>query len=322
MIAAGRSAPIADKLPDLQSAVLSPARRPRRSSDERRSDRYLGARSDPWSPHQSHLWTGWECFPHLVARRQMDRILLCPKRSLAICRKPSDAAARKSVCSTLSSSPGSTIGRTTVVSAVFAARPGRPLSADIGLALQGERKPSLVVERGTAGNFLQTAIGSPTSRPSRAGRKFTPCPLARQGKWQVSANGGQQPRWSKTAKNSTIWTDLQSFRGPGNECGGALQFGRLRKLISNWSAPQVFYDVSPDGKKFLLDRVEQQVSQSVTVVTNFTAGLKNKTSGGFQSGKTTCSVIFRRIFSVARPNRASPGCIPRTHPAVPQDRCG
>jgi len=25
-----------------------------------------------------------------------------------------------------------------------------------------------------------------------------------------------------------------------------------------------------DGKKFLLDRVEQQVSQSVTVVTNFT----------------------------------------------------
>ena len=37
---------------------------------------------------------------------------------------------------------------------------------------------------------------------------------------------------------------------------------------------QVFYDVAPDGKKFLLDRVEQQVSQSVTVVTNFTVGLK------------------------------------------------
>jgi hypothetical protein len=34
------------------------------------------------------------------------------------------------------------------------------------------------------------------------------------------------------------------------------------------------YDLSPDGKKILLDRMPQQVSQSVTVVTNFTAGLK------------------------------------------------
>jgi hypothetical protein len=45
-------------------------------------------------------------------------------------------------------------------------------------------------------------------------------------------------------------------------------------LVNNWSAPQVFYDVTPDGKKLLLDRVAQQVSQSVTVVTNFTEGLK------------------------------------------------
>jgi hypothetical protein len=64
------------------------------------------------------------------------------------------------------------------------------------------------------------------------------------------------------------------FAVPVTSAGGALQFGAAQKLITNWSAPQVFYDVSPDGKKFLLDRVEQQVSQSVTVVTNLTAGLK------------------------------------------------
>jgi hypothetical protein len=34
------------------------------------------------------------------------------------------------------------------------------------------------------------------------------------------------------------------------------------------------YDLSLYGKKILLDRVPQQVSQSVTVVTNFTEGLK------------------------------------------------
>jgi Tol biopolymer transport system component len=96
-----------------------------------------------------------------------------------------------------------------------------------------------------------------------------------QGKWQVSANGGQLPRWSTDGKE-LYYMDLtyNLFSVPVKNTGSSLQFGVAEKLISNWSAPQVFYDVSPDGKKFLLDRVAQQVSQSVTVVTDFTAGLK------------------------------------------------
>jgi len=96
-----------------------------------------------------------------------------------------------------------------------------------------------------------------------------------QGKWQVSANGGQRPQWSKDGKE-LYYMDLtySLFAVPVTSAGGSLQFSAAQRLITNWSAPQVFYDVSPDGKKFLLDRVEQQVSQSVTVVTNFTAGLK------------------------------------------------
>jgi hypothetical protein len=61
---------------------------------------------------------------------------------------------------------------------------------------------------------------------------------------------------------------------PVKETGSALQFGVPETLVSNWSAPQVFYNVSPDGKKILLSRVSQQVSQSVTLVTNFAADLK------------------------------------------------
>ena len=55
--------------------------------------------------------------------------------------------------------------------------------------------------------------------------------------------------------------------------GGALQFGAAQMLVgtTNWSAPQAFYDVAPDGKKFLLNRIVQQVAQSVTVITNFSA---------------------------------------------------
>jgi hypothetical protein len=43
-----------------------------------------------------------------------------------------------------------------------------------------------------------------------------------------------------------------------------------------------FYDVTPDGKKTLLNLVAQQMSQSVSVRTNFTAALKNVEAGSCQ----------------------------------------
>jgi Tol biopolymer transport system component len=98
-----------------------------------------------------------------------------------------------------------------------------------------------------------------------------------QGKWQVSANGGAQPRWSRDGKELFFMDPtFNLYAVPVNESGSALQFGAPKVLIpsANWSAPQVFYDITPDSKKILLDRVEQQVSQSVTIVTNFAAGLK------------------------------------------------
>jgi hypothetical protein len=61
---------------------------------------------------------------------------------------------------------------------------------------------------------------------------------------------------------------------PVKEVAGALQFGAPQTLVSSWSTPNPFYQISPDGKKILLYRVSQQVSDSITVVTNFTAGLK------------------------------------------------
>lgn len=48
-----------------------------------------------------------------------------------------------------------------------------------------------------------------------------------------------------------------------------------QRLASNATSNQLgFYDVAPGGKKILLNLVSQQVSQSVTVITNFTVGLK------------------------------------------------
>lgn len=74
-------------------------------------------------------------------------------------------------------------------------------------------------------------------------------------------------------------TDRKAEDVPVKEVGGALQFGSPEPLVTNWSSPQFFFDVSPDGKKILLDRISQQVSQSVTVVTNFAAGLSKEVTG-------------------------------------------
>lgn len=97
------------------------------------------------------------------------------------------------------------------------------------------------------------------------------------GKWQVSATGGVQSKWSSDGKELYYMDSRFNLLSVSvKEVDGALQFGSPQQLVSNWSAPQVFYDVTPDGKRILFNRVSQHVSQSVTVVTNFTAGLKKK----------------------------------------------
>ena len=138
--------------------------------------------------------------------------------------------------------------------------------------------------RGSAHGKLPGRVGPSVSRGALAGlhvdRIRRPAGLRRGlprrarevaslGEWRRS------PQWSKDGKDLYYMDPTYNLLDvPVKEVGGALQFGTAQQLVSNWSAPQVFYDVSPDGKKILLDRISQQVSQSVTVVTNFTAGLK------------------------------------------------
>ena len=61
---------------------------------------------------------------------------------------------------------------------------------------------------------------------------------------------------------------------PVKEVAGALQFGAPHAEVTNWSAPDPLFQVSPDGKKILLYRVSQQVGDAVTVVSNFVSALK------------------------------------------------
>jgi eukaryotic-like serine/threonine-protein kinase len=145
------------------------------------------------------------------------------------------------------------------------------------LPLEGDRKPRLVVQRGAQAQLSPDGHWlAYSSVESGTPEVYVEAYGGGQGKWQVS-NGGQQPQWSRDGKQ-LYFMDLtfNVLSVSVKENGGALQFGAAEKLIdtASWSAPRAFYDAFPDGKKFLLNRIVQEVAQSVTVVTNFTGELK------------------------------------------------
>ena len=159
---------------------------------------------------------------------------------------------------------------------------GIPGAQDIwALPLEGDRKPFQVVPA-TPGTFRTFPMLSPDGRwltycsnESGSPQIYVAAFQGGHGKWQVSANGGYFPTWSHDGKEL-----LYSFSGnsifavPVKEVEGAVQFGNSQTLVSGWSAPEPWFHVSADGKKILLYRVSQDVSDSVTVVTNFTSALK------------------------------------------------
>jgi serine/threonine protein kinase/Tol biopolymer transport system component len=144
------------------------------------------------------------------------------------------------------------------------------------LPLVGERTPSLVLKGGMLGQISPDGRWlTYTSSESGPIEVYVVSFGGGQGKWQVSSNGGNLPQWSKDGKELYYMDQTYNLVAvPVAESSGALQFGAAKNLIPTWSAPQVFYDVTRDGKKILIDRVSQLVSQSVTVISNFTAELK------------------------------------------------
>jgi serine/threonine protein kinase/Tol biopolymer transport system component len=160
---------------------------------------------------------------------------------------------------------------------------GKPGNQDIwALPLEGDRKPFQVVPT-TPGTMRNLAKLSPDGRwlaydsnESGSSQVYVVPFRGGPGKWQVSANQGYYPTWSRDGRELFYSNTGNSiYVVPLNEVAGALQFAASQTLlVSNWDAPDPWFQVSPDGKKILLYRVSQQVSDSVTVVTNFPSALK------------------------------------------------
>ena len=197
----------------------------------------------------------------------------------AICRKPADGSGPEEVL--LQVDAIATLSNWTQDGKYLVYQYGPLGASDIrALPLEGERKPIVLMPH-APNAFATFGRISPdgqwlayTSNESGSIEVYVTA-LHGHAKWQVSSNGAGASLWSKDGKQLYFMDQrFNLFAVPVTNSGGALQFGTPQQLVAHWSAPAVFYDVSPDGKKILLDRISQQVSQSVTVVTNYAVGLK------------------------------------------------
>ncbi len=97
------------------------------------------------------------------------------------------------------------------------------------------------------------------------------------GKWQVSRNGGTEPRWRGDGKELFfLASDNRLMAVTVNAKESSLEIGNAQPLFETRPAttPGTHYDVTRDGKRFLIDMAEEGSSAPITLVVNWTADLK------------------------------------------------
>jgi eukaryotic-like serine/threonine-protein kinase len=179
-------------------------------------------------------------------------------------------------------------GRFLLYDVINAPKTGRDMWV---LPLQGDRKPALLL--GTDFNEGQGTFSpdmrwiaytsNESGRPEIYVRPFVAsgpsgAPALGEGKWQVSKDGGSDPKWRADGKEII-------FQAPPNGTakmavdvkanGAALEVGIPQRLFQ---APIDYgWDVTSDGKRFLLSvlpQAQQTAQVPITVVLNWPAQLK------------------------------------------------
>ncbi len=110
-----------------------------------------------------------------------------------------------------------------------------------------------------------------------------PFPNVQSGKWQVSTAGGASPRWSRQGDELFFLdgaSDMEAVRVATKPGFGILNKQRLFSATGYFASPWAqAYDVSPDGRRFLMLRVGSAsgaVSLSLVLVQGFPAELRRK----------------------------------------------
>jgi hypothetical protein len=99
-------------------------------------------------------------------------------------------------------------------------------------------------------------------------------------KWKISAHGGAQPRWRRDGKEMFYRTVDGKMMAVAVKTTGGFEAGVPRMLFQSSADPLypnlgLPYDVTADGQRFLVNAAaDQSRASSITIITNWTAGLK------------------------------------------------
>ncbi|MGE5278240.1 MAG: protein kinase domain-containing protein [Acidobacteriota bacterium] len=97
-------------------------------------------------------------------------------------------------------------------------------------------------------------------------------------RWQVSENGGIEPRWARNGKELFFFSpDNRLMAAQVKTDGAGFEVGAIQPLFQTRGFGFGYrYDVSPDGKRFLVVGGLPQELSPITLVTNWTAELPNR----------------------------------------------
>jgi eukaryotic-like serine/threonine-protein kinase len=106
---------------------------------------------------------------------------------------------------------------------------------------------------------------------------------AGNGMWQASTDGGRWPRWSRDGKqlyfismrNEMMTVDMQE-KGGSIEVGHPVRLFSYRPSVRIYRLGMIDYDVSPDGKRFLLVVAADENNRPLTVLQNWTSVLPGR----------------------------------------------
>lgn len=157
------------------------------------------------------------------------------------------------------------------------------------LPLSGERKPTVFLgaESGTVpgeGNFSPDGDWLAYAEYGLGRREvyITPFP-GKKGKWQVSAAGGRYPRWRGDGKelfflaqNETVLMAVDvDLSGSAPRIGTPKKLFDVHLVYSPFSPEGAAYDVARDGKRFLVDSIDQApLPEPINVVINWQVQVK------------------------------------------------
>jgi Tol biopolymer transport system component/predicted Ser/Thr protein kinase len=95
------------------------------------------------------------------------------------------------------------------------------------------------------------------------------------GKWQVSTNGGERPVWSRDGKELYFIGADGKMMAVEVKAGAKFEAGLPKPLFdSHFPSGLSRFDVSKDGRFLMPVQLEQSANAPMTVVVNWTAGLK------------------------------------------------